>query len=521
MPVRASLAIEPSANSISVSKSTSHNSACKETEPEDQITPNTAQSQNEQRNDIHRLFTMLDDLQDEVSSIKRTVDGIAKTGASDGDDNPRFAAGYEQELDLVADNVLQIGERINEIDTLRVEVKFLKRRIQRLEDGMPSTQSTHTVTGLTQDSPQPSRPAALSGSIPNRANAVDKIVTPGIGNLNAPQPVTAKTLEPPLNATNGSSISNDMEMTIGSVVASDATQQGVPLNIRSGAPSLTPNFLASKVQDTQYDNEMKPIESNHATLADYDPQKLTGFLASGSSSTSSRMSSLATESPPRPKTPPTSSRYKRQPRSATSLNNHGVIPGSDPEDGDYNPRSPHNPKTPPPRGSFRTRGSSRARRSAPGIHLSAPEWERDDWTGDKEPTSPILSGHRSRGIVRRGIGGRSGPATEPRHRRISARIEPSDAVAASAGEQDSVSALTDRSSRKRLFDHEGNPLRANGLPDKRFMKRSRDDEGTLLTSKGTPDGRSVKRARDENGFLIRANGQRDGRSMVRGKKKRT
>ena len=402
LPVRASLAIETLMNSKPASKSPPQIGGSKEAEAEEQTTMNTTHSQHEQRNDIHRLFTMLDDLQDEVSSIKRTVDGIAKTGLPDGEEHPA-GAGFEQELDLVADNVLQISERISEIDTLRLEVKVLKRRIQRLEDGVPSTQSTHTITGLTQDSPQPLGSAGLSGSLPSRLSVV------GNGNLNPPPPMTARALEPPLNATNGSSISNDVEMTIGSVVASDATQQGVPINNRSGAPSLTPNPLVSKIQDTQYDTEMKPIESNHATPTDYAPPKLPGFLASRSSSTSSRMSSLATESPPRPKTPPTT-RYRRTPRSATSLNNHGVIPGSDPEDGDYDPRSPHKPKTPPPRGSFRTRGSSRARRSAPGIHLSAPEWEREDWTGDKEPMSPILSGHRSRGIMRRSIGGRAAPA---------------------------------------------------------------------------------------------------------------
>lgn len=527
LPVRTPLAVEPSTNSKLANKSSSHNSAYKEIDPDEQITTTTVHTQNEQRNDIHRLFTMLDDLQDEVSSMRRRWDFMAKTGLPDGDLNPRSTAGYEEELDLLADNVSQIGDRINEIDPLKLEVKILKRRIQRLEDGITSTQSSHTVTGLTQDSLQLSKPAGFGGPIPRPPNAINQNVFE-TGNLNHPQTIIDVVLGPPMNTANSSNMSNDVEITIGSVVSGDGTQKG-PLNLRSGAPSLTPNYplnnlngtplaalnpLVSTVPNTQQSTEEKPIESNHASVADHVPPKLPDFLASRSSSTSSRMSSLATESPPRPRTPPTT-RFKRQPRSAISLNNHGVIPGSDPEDADYNPRSPRIPKTPPPRGSFRTRGSSRGRRSAPGIHLSAPEWEQEDWAGDKNPASPITTGARNRGVMRRGIGGRPATASEPRHRRISARVEPGEAV--SAGERESVG----RSSRKRLFDEEGNPLRANGQPDKRFMKRSRDDEGTILTSKGMPDGRSVKRARDENGFLIRANGQRDGRSMVRGKKKRT
>lgn len=522
LPVGTFTVINPPTNSKSARKSSPRQNAFRDAEPAETASTSIMHSQNEERNDIHRLFTMLDDLQDEVSSMKKDVKGItAKTRVPGGDPDqtPRAAAGFEAELDLLADSVSQINDRVNEVTALRLEVRMLKRRIQRLEDGSILTQSTHTITGLTQDSVRNSRPSDLDRPVPSRPNSVAQAGPFVPETFNAPpQPKPDETTEPPVKTSVGRDEpvgSNDVEMTIESpgVERVDAAQRSIPLNIRSDAPSATPNPFIEKVPETQQPSSSYPTQSDTTMSMDYVPPKRLGFLTSNSSSSSSRMSSLPTESPPRPRTPPTT-RYKRQqPSAGISLNNHEIIPGSDPEDEDYDPESVPSPKSPPLRGNLRTRGPGRSRRSAQGIALPPPEWEQPGWGGattSREPRSPVTS-TRGRGISRRGVGGRPrGPASEPRPRRSLAHIE--------RRVSESETRPTGRSSRHRIYDDHGNRLRANGLPDKRFMKRTRDEEGNLLTSKGTPDGRSVKRPRDENGFLIRANGELDGRSLVRGKK---
>lgn len=522
LPVGAFSVVNPPTTNKSARKASPRQSAFRDAEPADTASTSITHPQNEDRNDIHRLFTMLDDLQDEVSSMKRAVSGItAKTGlpGGDPDPNPRAAAGFEAELDLLADSVSQINDRVNEVDALRLEVRMLKRRIQRLEDGSILTQSTHTITGLTQDSAPNSRPSGFSGTVPSRPHTVAHTGPVVPETFNAPPPPKPdETIEPPVKASVGRNepvISSDAEMTIEStgVERGDGTGKSVPLNTRSGAPSTTPNPFIDKVPEIQQPSSL-PTQSDTTMSMEYAPPKKLGFLTSNSSSSSSQMSSLPTDSPPRPRTPPTTRFKRQQALSGISLNNHEIIPGSDPEDEDYDPNSVPTPKTPPPRGNIRTPYPARRRRNAQGIALPPPEWEQPDWVGtntSREPRAPATA-TRSRGITRRGVGGRPRkPVSEPRPRRSLAHIE--------RGVSDGETRSAGRSSRHRIYDNEGNRLRANGLPDKRFMKRSRDEDGNLLTSKGMPDGRSIKRPRDENGYLIRANGQLDGRSVVRGGKK--
>lgn len=510
----------PTANK-STRKPSPRHSAYTDAEPAELASTIITHSQNEDRNDIHRLFTMLDDLQDEVSSMKRAVNGITgKTGpGGNPDSNPRAAAGFEAELDLLADSVSQINDRVNEVDALRSEVRMLKRRIQRLEDGSILTQSTPTVSGLPQDTAPTLGDGGLSGSVPPRPRPVAQTRPFGPETLDAPpqsKPDETAVPEGKISVGRDEPVdSNDAEMTIEptDLIRGDRAQKSTPLNIRSDASSNTPNPFIDKAPEIEQPSS-RPTQSDTTMSMDYLPPKRLGFLTSNSSSSSSQMSSLPTDSPPRPRTPPTTRFKRQQALSGISLNNHEIIPGSDPEDEDYEPNSVPAPKTPPPRGNLRTRGAGRRRRSAQGIALPPPEWEQPDWAGattSREPRQPAMA-TRSRGITRRGVGGRPRkPVSEPRPRRSLAHIE--------RGASDGETRSTGRSSRHMIYDDEGNRLRANGLPDRRFMKRSRDEEGNLLTSKGMPDGRSIKRPRDENGYLIRANGQLDGRSVVRGGKK--
>ena len=522
-PIGTFTAINPPTKNKSAGKLSPRQGAFRDAEPAEATSTGIMHSQNEERNDIHRLFTMLDDLQDEVSSIKRVVNGITAKNRSPGGDpdpNPRPATGFEAELDLLADSVSQINEKVNEVNALRLEVRTLKRRIQRLEDGSILASSTSTVTGVAQDSAYNSRPSEFNGLVPSRPRPVAQIGPFVPETFSAPpQPKPDETTEPgakALASREEPAVAEDVEMTIiepKALESGDAAEKSNPLNIRSKAPSTTPIPAVDNASELQQPSLSYPTQSDTTFTMDYVTPKRFGILTSHSSSSSSQMSSLPTDSPPRPRTPPTTRVKRQQPPSGISLNNHEIIPGSDPEDGDYHPNSVSNPKSPSPRSILRTRGAGRNRRSTQGITLPPPEWEQPGWIEaptSREPHAPATS-TRGKAVVRRGIGGRrKQPASEPRPRRSLAHIE----RVASEGE----ARPSGRSSRRRIFDAQGNRLRANGLPDQRFMKRSRDEEGNLLTSKGMPDGRSIKRPRDENGFLIRANGQLDGRSLVRGKK---
>lgn len=474
----------------------------------------------EERNDINRLYTMLDDLQDEVTSMRKVLDISTRPEPSSGDPNLRATAEFEEELDLLADTVSQINDRVDEIDTLKLEVSVLKRRLQRLEEDSISTQSTHTITGLTQDAAQPLKVAKPNGSGARQPSPVGHTAALVPELSNAPELPKTETAQESSTRTADTvpspCIANSMERVRESSVGreDEYASQAVPSKARSGISLKTLNTSADK-QEPQQKTATKANQSRTVISLRLTSSKMLALPSINTSSSSSRISSLSVDSPTFPKTPPTAN-LRCQPQSATSLNSHKIIPGSDPEDEDYDPRSLPKPRAAQSRGIPRTRGSSRRRRSAPGIPLSLPEWEQHGWPGaaSKDPASAGPMSARGRGLLRRGIGGRApGRAPEPRPHRSPAGLEQE---APRSGEESSDA---EGLSRHRRVDEHGNRLRANGLPDKRFLKRSRDDEGILLTSKGTPDGRSVKRPRDEHGFLIRANGQRDGRSAIRGRRR--
>lgn len=483
----------------------------------------TAKLLEEQKQDIDNLRETLNDLRNDVNSMKGSIDHMkAAFEASAKGPNIKYAS--EEDLEILADTVSTFNSKISEVDIARLEIKVIKRRLQRLEEDGTLTQSTHTVTGLTQSTQQSSKYTKLAGSIARRPKPV-KITSTSSRVVDSVQPLE---------------LSRSPELSRGLLQDREAADSNVEMTIESTATDKTditrrisPSQPRSDRRSTNSETGIKSSHSDVFSRVNSIPAAKQDFGASTPSSLSSTQSSIFMDFAPR-STSPQANRARKEAPSAISLNSHKVIPGSDPEDEDYKPSNPRQPKSPGQIRPDRVRGSARSgRRSVPGLPIPDPEWERPDWDGravlssrSKPPTTPC--GTRGRGIIRRGVGGRmAGTATEPKRRRSAAALVDSSlprrtsriwsspdggSSPPSFAQEGTAAARKAPDPVERELNSEGIPLRKNGLPDQRFVKRPRDEDGVKLNRKGEPDGRSVKRPRDEMGVLIKANGEPDGRS---------
>lgn len=483
---------------------------------------NVLQLLKEQRKDIDGVLRSLDELRQDMSSIKVSIKEMKESfKAQDRESNAKYAS--EEDLEIMADTVTTIQDKITDFDSLRVEMRILKERIKFLEENNPSTQSSHTITGWTQSVPPTPRFARFAGSVTRRAKPME--ITPtSPGNFEARQPRNLSGfLERSRNLSENQDLqaNNNAEMTIESTGGDGVdTTRNNSQNFQPNRPSIQPR------QSFHTETIIKSSNSDRFPRLSPIPLTKLDLQASTPSSLSSAHSSiLVFPSGPniRTKSDP------KEPGSAISLNSHKVIPGSDPEDEDYEPNRNYQPKSPLPRPD-RSRGSTRrgrggrggrgggrggrsrrvGRRSKPGLPIPDPEWERPDWDGTaKYPRpKPVTPNSRSRGFIRRGDSGRiPGVETEPKRGRPPALGETfNEREALARGAEGSPMAQRDGryNSRGRRLNSEGIPLRKNGLPDLRHGKRMRDEDGTKLPRMGEPDDRSVKRLRDDGDVVVNA-----------------
>lgn len=442
----------------------------------------------EQRRDIDRILNTVEGLQAQFRDMKTAIESLKgnKNSLNSGQDSPGDS-GFTEEIELLTEHVSDISSKVHEVDELRLELRIMKRRVQRLEDGNMSTQSSHTVTGLTQDTPR-AKFAKMTGSLARRS------VLSGTGASH------------PSNDSNfiGSSMPNavlDSSTKLPAVEDKNtAIQQEIPV-----LPKNPIGSRESSAVDMQTNSpELSKLGAGRgavaintvpahpvATLIQRVSIPETDVTSSTTISSTSQLSPIPAEHPPRPTTP-TNRVARAKPRSATSLNNHEVAPPSDSEDDDYDPNL--NQHTTPPqggsRGSNRTRGSGRRHRRSVPVRLPTPEWEKPDWTGPIATTSST----RGRGIMRRGVSGRN------------LRVEP------------------DRKRRKTTSNDEGLQKDTTNIHDlasltlysgfeERSLRTSKDGKEVVLTRYGLPDARRIKRARDKHGRLLRPDGSIDRRSI--------
>lgn len=441
----------------------------------------------EQRRDIDRILNVVEGLQAQFRDIKTAIESLKgnKNPLNSGQDSPRDS-GFAEELELLTEHVSGISNKVHEVDELRLELMIMKRRVQRLEDGNMSTQSSHTVTGLTQDSPR-AKFAKMTGSLARR---------PVLSGTGASQP-----------SNNSNFIGSSMPSAVLDPLANSPVVEDKNTAIQQEIPILRKIPIGSRESpavDMQPNSpELSKLGAGHDTVAintvpanpvDTSIRRVsipeTDVTSSTTIPSTSQLSPISAEQPPRPTTP-TNRVARAKPRSATSINNHEVAPLSDSEDDDYDPNV--NQHTTPPqggsRGSNRTRGSGRRHRRSVPVRLPTPEWEKPDWAGP----STTISNTRGRGIMRRGVSGRNlGVERDPKRRKTTSNDE---------GLQTDTTDIHELAS---LSPHSGY--------EERSLRTSEDGKEVVLTRHGLPDARRIKRVRDAHGRLRRPDGSIDRRS---------
>ena len=399
---------------------------------------NTVQPTQERTSDIDHLAKIIGELQEDAKSAKRSIEDL-KTN-------------FEEELDLLAESVSAFTSRISEVDSLKLQVKTLKRRLQRLEQGNLSTRAPYTFNDQTEESTKPLRLAKVANMVARK----------------------------PTKSRSGPAASNRRPA---------GARKRAGESFGSNAPETAPYFPSLKSNSlTTVGMSKTPPKPFSATLVDQQAHREPGSQSS-SSDTDSDVSPIPATRPDTAKFPSPSSisgisavalefergptrtqltKSRRKSASAGSMNTRKVIPSSDVDD-EYSMIQPH--------GNFKNslgRGglipSRRARRVGRPINLGSrmhdPSLESPSWDG--KPHTPY--GHK-RGIIRRGVGG---------GRMLSTRSEPKQRTSTSRLEISFTADGQKCDSRGRPLNEAGIPLRPDGKPDRRYLKKTiRDKTGVL------------------------------------------
>lgn len=404
---------------------------------------NAVQPTQERTSDIDHLTKIISELQEDGKSAKRSMEDL-KTN-------------FEEELDLLAESVSAFTSRISEVDSLKLQVKTLKRRLQRLEQGNPSNRAPYTVNNdQTEESTKPSRLAKVADMVARKPTQS----RPGLAASNRRAAGAKK-------RAGGSFASN----------APDNTSSLKPNSLPTDGMSKTPlkTFSATLVNQQAAHREPGSQSSSSDTDSDVSPIPATrpDTAKFPSPSSISGTSGVALEFEQGPtRTQLTKSR--RKPASAGALKSRKVIPNTDMEDEYFMSQPNGNVKNSlGRRGGVPSRGARRVSRPVNlGSRMHDPSLESPDWDG--KPYTPY---GRKRGIIRRGVGG---------GRMLSTRSEPKQRTSTSRLEISFTADGQKCDSRGRLLNEAGIPLRPDGKPDRRYLKKTvRDQTGVLRYA---PDG---------------------------------
>lgn len=373
------------------------------------------QSPMKQKLTLDTLVDMVNGVQEEATLIRSSIE-VLKTG-------------FEEELDLLAESVSAFTGRISEVDALKLEVKSLKRRLERLEQGKSSIQSPHPVNGMAERSARLSRLAKYARFVAKEAKSI---------NL----PATAADSRP----------SGSKKWIEGSGDANAST---------NGVNQQVNGDIGSSASSSDTESHVQPIPATRPSVARY-----------MSSPSPSEMSDAALEFEPKAGT----GHATQKSRSAVSLKSHRLLPSSDREAEEYKPQVRRSTKSslrrgrPIPSRGVRRVGRPRNSRS----RITKPEWERPEGNQSTNWT-------HGRAIVRRGVSGRVVNSRSETKRSSSApRLE----VESTVGDQrvDNIG---------RPLNEDGIPLRPDGKPDRRFLPKTiRDKSGVLRYVGDDADGRS-------------------------------
>ena len=103
----------------------------------------------DQRRDINRIFEAIDNLQDEMSSIKNSIQII----------QDRPSETFAGEIELLTENVSKVSKGMGEIEGLKFEMKMMQQRLKRLEEATSNKRTFSSIVD-TRDSSRETTPIA-------------------------------------------------------------------------------------------------------------------------------------------------------------------------------------------------------------------------------------------------------------------------------------------------------------------------------------------------------------------------
>jgi hypothetical protein len=111
-------------------------------------------------------------LEEEVVSIRTELEARPGAGSPSDDDCVKLSA---EELDVLTSSITKISQKVNEVESLKMELQFMKTRLKRFEDG------ARTVKQAAEPFAKESLPASIaspSSNTPRLPRSVRRVVGP-------------------------------------------------------------------------------------------------------------------------------------------------------------------------------------------------------------------------------------------------------------------------------------------------------------------------------------------------------
>ncbi|KAL8761531.1 MAG: hypothetical protein Q9184_002351 [Pyrenodesmia sp. 2 TL-2023] len=387
----------------------------------------------------------IDALTDRVESLAGHVSQITS--------KPKRTDGLSEEMRDLSKACSRLHKRVNEVDCLKLEIKLMRRRIKQLEDVNDHRPTSNMASrwGAAPHSSAQTRSEPMYDD-----NDISPEVPPSTIERSQTAPVPSRT------------------------IGSDRT---IPSHDNS-YDYMSDVSRAQAQHDTQYldDKDQTP----EANLVDILRPQITSAekvaahkrrLAQDSSSSSSSANAPPRRKVGRPRIHPqpdwtTKPSFKGGAKKRfTRLNDREHVLTSDPEDSDFDPFS-----VPDDMHNSQTKDGAKAISKAP-LRIPTPEWEKSDWEGPH--TSFTTSNTRGKSTARRGVSGRGLVSDREDVRRRSSGYGYGDDVSARSpeywdGQSPAHSATPDLFAKPR--DAQGRLLRPNGKVDGRSLRHQRERE---------------------------------------------
>ncbi|KAF2099421.1 hypothetical protein NA57DRAFT_55391 [Rhizodiscina lignyota] len=366
----------------------------------------------------------------------------------------------DRTLEVLTQNLTQVATKANEVDSLKMSMELIKRRLSRVEE-ISQVTSPATVNGqfpprepIVHPPPQTAVPSQHPGqpvqvlprqSLPSPHQMVEHRVIPGPhGPMAVPIPPaphpsdpSSRTVEPDSQPSAGgwTTVNTSAKRGLPNGVEGRVDISGTPLGSpkRPKLAPLEPRQTYDATPQGSYEHEREPLEAPHLR-----PH-----------STESYPESVVSQSQP-------------------PYGSYQATNDANPDDS-WRPESqrphhghPQSASASPKRGG-RGGGRGRPRKSAQhelDANMGTPEWERNEWTGSQispdgyyHPITPSTRGGRGN-VMRRGSGGAPPPAA----------IRPGTTMMIQPGDP---YAHTKKSRTKPIRNADGVLIRKDGRPDMR------------------------------------------------------